>query len=159
MLQSWTPNLHAFVVHFPIVLLMTAAAADLLSATLRRPGWLVPMGASLYLAGAIMAFVAFWSGTLAVDTVFLPGMARPLVGDHRRWALATTTVAGAVALMQMAVFMSGAPWNRPRRLALAVAGLLTALLVYQTAERGARLVYEQGVGVIAAPAPAEDAAQ
>src|SRR3990167_9368353 len=153
MLPSWAPNLHPLVAHFPIVLLLTAATADLLSAAIRRPAWLVPMAVSLYVTGAIMAFAAFLSGTQAADTVFLPGMAHPIVDAHRAWALATTLMTGVVAMVQTAGFMSGAPWNRPLRLALAVAGLLAALLVYQTAERGARLVYEQGVGVIGASEP------
>ena len=41
--------------------------------------------------------------------------------------------------------------KRHVRIGLALAGFVVLLLVQQTAERGARLVYEQGVGVIGAP--------
>jgi len=151
MIPSWAPNLHPLIIHFPIVLLMTALVADLLGLMLRRLSWLAPMAASLYTAGAIAAGLASWTGTQAAATVFVPGMAHPLVEDHRVWALATTAFAGAVALAQVAARLAGVARTRRGRLVLAAAGLIAAALVHQTAERGARLVYEQGVGVIAAP--------
>ena len=39
--------------------------------------------------------------------------------------------------------------NRPRRVLLLAIGLVALVLIQQTAERGARLVYEFGTGVIA----------
>jgi uncharacterized membrane protein len=41
--------------------------------------------------------------------------------------------------------------TRTTRLVFLVLGLAVLVLVQQTAERGARLVYEQGVGVVTGP--------
>jgi hypothetical protein len=82
--------------------------------------------------------------------VLIPGMAHPLVENHRVWALVTTTFAGLVAVAHLVAHLASLARTRRRRLGLAAAGLIAAVLVQQTAERGARLVYEQGIGVIGA---------
>ena len=66
------------------------------------------------------------------------------------------------AAARLAVHLRVRGAGRGVRLLFAAAGLVVVLLVQQTAERGARLVYEQGVGVIpglvAPPPPAGDSA-
>ena len=150
MIPSWAPNVHPILVHFPIVLLITAVATDLLTAVFQRQRWLTPMTTSLYVAGATAAGATYWTGLRAAAEVFVPGMAHPVIDDHRIWALATTAIAGAVAVSRVVLHLTGRA-RRQMRLGLLVVGLLVLVLVQQTAERGARLVYEQGVGVIAAP--------
>ena len=151
MIPDWAPNVHPMVVHFPIVLLIMALTADVVYATLRRPNGLAVTVTGLYVAGAIAAGVSLWTGLNPASSVFVPGMAHPLIDDHRMWALATTLTAGALAMVRVTLHLTGR--NRPGRalLGLALAGLVVILLMQQTAERGARLVYEQGVGVIPAP--------
>jgi uncharacterized membrane protein len=83
--------------------------------------------------------------------VFIPGMAHPVVDDHRNWALVTTWYVVAAAVMRLAARRVGFPRARSRRVLLLTTGLIGVLFLQQTAERGARLVYEHGVGVIAAP--------
>lgn len=151
MIPGWAPNLHPLVIHFPIVLLILAVTVDLVNAIRERPAWLDGAATALYLAGAGAAVAAFLSGQQASAIVFIPGMAHPLVEDHRTWALVTVWYAGIVALARWAATRIGGPRARRHRMLLLVAGLIGAVLVQQTAERGARLVYEHGVGVIAAP--------
>jgi len=150
MLPSWAPNLHPVLVHFPIVLLIAAVTADGLDVTLGRPSWLASAASGLYVVGAVSAGVTFWTGLHAAAEVFVPGMAHPLIADHRAWALTTTLVAAVVAVARAWAHVAGGLRRRgAARIGLVVAGLCLLFLVQQTAERGARLVYEQGVGVVA----------
>jgi uncharacterized membrane protein len=136
-------------VHFPIALLVAAVGTDLLALLLAKQTWLRPMAASLYATGAVAAGVAYVTGLRAAAEVFVPGMAHPIVAEHRTWALATTVGAGAMTAARLALQRTSSKTHV--RIGLVLAGLVLLLLVQQTAERGARLVYEQGVGVIAAP--------
>lgn len=151
MLPGWAPNLHPLVIHFPIVFLLTALAADGMHVLSWGPDWFRPMATSLYAVGGAGAALAYWTGTRAAATVFVPGMAHPLIEDHRVWALGTTIFVAGLALAHVATRLTGRDGPRHVRLALVLAGLLGAILVQQTAERGARLVFEQGVGVVTAP--------
>ena len=148
---NWAPNLHPLVIHFPIVLLIVAAGIDVADALFERPAWLGTAATTLYAAGAAAAIAAVLTGQQAASTVFLPGMAHPLVTSHRSWALATAGYASILACGRIVASRLGVPRVRLHRVLLLVAGLVGVLLLQQTAERGARLVYEQGVGVIAAP--------
>jgi len=151
LVPSWAPNLHPLLIHFPIVLLILAATVDLLDALFERPAWLGVLGTSLYIAGAVAAVAAYLTGLQAAATVFIPGMAHPLVNAHRTWALITATYFSVVAVARLGARRAGFPRGRGGRLLLLAAGLVGILCLQQTAERGGRLVYEHGVGVIAAP--------
>lgn len=151
LLPGWAPNLHPLIVHFPIVLWLTAALVDLVDVVVERPVWLRPASTSLYVAGAVAAAVAYLSGVQAGSTVLVPGMAHPALGEHRSWALATTWYCATAALVRLVVWRAGFLRIRSRRALLVVVGVIGVLLVQQTAERGARLVFEYGTGVIAGP--------
>jgi len=151
LLPSWAPNLHPLVIHFPIVLVITAVAIDVMDTMFERPAWLPVMSTGLYTAAALAAVTAYLTGQRAADVVFVPGMAHPLIDDHRMWALATAWYVGVTAIARLAAARLGFPRARVHRVLLFAVGLIAVVLVQQTADRGARLVYEQGVGVIAAP--------
>lgn len=151
LVPSWAPNLHPLVIHFPIVLLITAVAIDLVDVVFERPAWLGAAATSLNTAGAVAAIAAYLTGVQAGSTVFIPGMAHPIVDDHRAWALFTASYVGILAGARLSARLAGFPRARSHRVLLLTAGLIGILLLQQTAERGARLVYQHGVGVIAAP--------
>ena len=151
LVPGWAPNLHPLIIHFPIALLIAAAMVDLVDAVFERPPWLGVGATSLYLVGAAAAVVAYVTGRQAAATVFVPGMAHPIVEDHRAWALLTTGYVGIVAVARVSALLAGFPRARVHRVLLLTAALIGVLFLQQTAERGARLVYEHGVGVIAAP--------
>lgn len=151
LLLNWAPNLHPLVVHFPIVLLIAAASVDVVDAFFQRPAWLSTVATSLYLAGAGAAIAAYLTGAQAGSTVFLPGMAHPVLSGHRWWALLTTWYFGIVAVARVSAGLAGVPRTRSHRVWLLVAGLVGVVLLQQAADRGAQLVYRHGVGVIAAP--------
>ena len=151
LIPGWAPNLHPLIIHFPIALLIAGAMVDLVDALFERPPWLGVGSASLYLVGALATVVAYVTGRQAAATVFIPGMAYPIVEDHRAWALLTAWYVAIVAVIRVAALLAGFPRVRAHRVLLLAAALIGVLFLQQTAERGARLVYEHGVGVIAAP--------
>ena len=153
LIPAWAPNVHPMIVHFPIVLVMLAALADLLHLVRPRmpgPGVAAP---SLYLLGALSSVSAYVSGRMAAGAVFIPGMAHGLVDEHGNWALATTISFVVIATLRPAGRLVGLADTRAMRFLFLALGLAVLVLVQQTAERGARLVYEQGVGVVPGPRP------
>jgi len=146
-LSNWAPNLHPLVIHFPIALIVVGAFVDLIDTAIGRPRWLSPAATMLFTFGALGAIVACVSGQHAFDTVLMPGMAHPIVQSHRTWAIATTVYFTVLALVRIAVAFRG-PLARRYKLILLLASIAGVVGLQQTAERGGRLVYEQGVGVI-----------
>jgi uncharacterized membrane protein len=130
--------------------LLAAVATDWFDLVAGGPAWLAPMAVTTYGGAGLGAAVAYWTGSVAADTVFIPGMAHPFIEEHGSWALAATLAIVALALVRGAIHLLRT--SRPTlRWVTAIAALGVVVLVQQTAERGGRLVYEHGVGVIAAP--------
>jgi len=108
---------------------------------------------TLYVTGALSLIVAYLTGLQAASTVLVPGMAYPVITAHRQWALVTMTHCIVVATLRLLVLRGANGRGRRRRIALLGIGLVSVVLIQQTAERGARLVYEYGTGIVGAPAP------
>lgn len=140
------------IVHFPIVLVILAAAADA-ALLLPRVRIASPIATSLYGMGAISAVFAYVTGRLAAAAVFVPGMAHGMVESHEEWAFATTVALAGAAVVRVGSHLAGVADRRTTRILFVTLALVLVVLVQQTAERGARLVYEQGVGVIPGPVP------
>ena len=153
LIPSWAPNFHPLVIHFPIVLVLTAAVVDVVDVAFERSQWLKAATTTLYVTGALSLVVAFLTGLQAASTVLVPGMAYPVITAHRQWALVTMTYCIVVATLRLLVLRGTNGRSRRRRIALLGIGLVAVVLVQQTAERGARLVYEYGTGIVGAPAP------
>lgn len=149
LIPAWAPNVHPLIIHFPIVLIIAAVILDLVDAAFECPASLSATAASLYTVGAVTTAVAYFTGVRAGATVFIPGMAHPVLNDHRAWATYTAAYVVVVAALRLTARFAGFGRARSQRLILVSAGLIGVLLLQQTAERGARLVYEHGVGVIA----------
>ena len=112
-----------------------------------RPQWLAAAATTLFALGAAGAIVACLSGQQALETVLMPGMAHPIVESHRTWAFATTFYFCVLTVIRVATAFR-TPLARRYRLVLLLASLVGVAGLLQTAERGGRLVYEHGVGVI-----------
>ena len=146
-LPDWAPNVHPFVVHFPIALLVVAVLTDLLSLALRRCGWLRVVAVGLYALGAAAALVAFLTGRVAAREVLVPAAANQVLTEHEDWAERTLWFYGLFALARI-----GADWwDRQARLSLHLPLFLIGsgglILLYETGEHGAQMVFEHGVGV------------
>jgi uncharacterized membrane protein len=147
LLPDWAPNLHPLVVHFPIVLLIAALVVDLLSLVRPRDAWADATTPWLYLAGTISALAAYLTGRQAAAGVLVPGMAQPIVLDHWNWALGTVSYFTALAAVRVALRLTRRRLPYWARATAVVMGLGGTALIVHTAEQGARLVYQHGVGV------------
>ena len=148
LLPPWAPNLHPLLVHFPIALIVVAVVVDVLAAFFRQSERLRFVASSGYAVGAVTAVAAYWAGLDAAATVLIPGMAHGLVDDHRLGALAATAYLVAMAAARLLSEFTGITRVERYRVLFVVLGIVGMILVQQAAERGARLVYEHGVGVI-----------
>ena len=157
LVPEWAPNVHPLVVHFPIALLFAAVLVDAAALVVRRrfPG-VRYAAVGLYALGAVAAVVSFLTGRAAADGLDLPTTAIAAVGEHADWALWTVWAFGIYGLVRLAA----AFWEKDGRLAVHLAlfllGAAGLVLVFETAEHGARLVYDLGVGVRAVEAAEAD---
>ncbi len=154
---SSLPNVHPFLVHFPVALFTMALLLDLSLVAGFRHVW-VDRAALLGLgASALSSLATAWSGKLAADslTPTLNDAAVAAVGSHGDWAFATVVLFFVVAAVRLEALWrdreSPKPrLNRARLLALPLALVAEGCLL-ATAGRGGELVYRHGVGVVSGP--------
>jgi len=148
LIPDWAPNAHPMLVHFPIAWLIAAIAIDVVSLALPRPHWALTTATLLYPAGAASALVTYLTGMQAAAAVLTPGLAHEVVQQHWNWALATTIFFAVLSTVRLVVFfiLKRQP-SYAARIALTGAAFGGLILLFYTAELGARLVYEYGVGV------------
>jgi hypothetical protein len=77
-------------------------------------------------------------------------MAHSIVAEHRTWAVATAVYFGMLVIVRLVLAFKSTPPGRGLRVFLLAAAFIGVVGLLQTAERGGRVVYEQGVGVIGA---------
>ena len=143
---DWAPNLHPIVVHFPIALLTAAIVVDLVSLFMHRRTTVRDAATWLYCAGAAMAILAYFTGRTGADAMSLTDRVTPLVNEHSDWAFRTTWFFAFFASVRLAISYI----LPPRRLILGVAfvvALAGLAMLIETAEHGARLVFQHGLGV------------
>jgi len=137
-------ELHPFVLHFAVALLLMAPLFDVLGLLLRRE--------ALLLAGRWNTL----AGTLAGILALLTGLgAQATLGAHSAAGEALLHLHSALGVVTMAVWLPVAGWRlaskhplplRARTLYLAAAISAAAVLTVETALGGA-LVYRHGVGL------------
>ena len=133
-------HLHPMLVHFPIALLLTALAFEILGLLLKKKMW-QDAAVLLYGAAALALPLVVRTG---LNELHEHNLHHPVAELHEELGLATmwTVLASLPALW--AIHIKRRPWFA----AVFVVLLLTAsILVGLTAYNGGRLVYEYGVGV------------
>ena len=120
LVPGWAPNVHPLIIHFPIALIIAAAMVDLVDAVFERPA--VARGRRhepLPGGRGARPSSAYLTGQQAAATVFVPGMAHPIVEDHRAWALLTVWYVGIVAAVRLSALLRRIPARAgPPRLAV-----------------------------------------
>jgi uncharacterized membrane protein len=137
---------HPMVVHFPLALVVTAAAL-LLAARLvphdGRAAVLATVGTWNLCLGALAALFALGSGLAAVIDLHVGPDARRAISMHAMWAIFTT-----LSLLLLAVWRGAgnALASRPSWLLVIVLLASTGALIF-TGYRGGQNVYRYGVAV------------
>ena len=148
LVPGWAPNIHPLLVHFPIALLCAAIAVDLVGCACWCNKPLRQAATLLYALGTVGAIAVYLTGRAASQSIWLPGMAEPVLKEHWDWALRTVWFFTIVTMVRLALL-------RPARrepavalvAALALVGLVGVGLLLETGDRGGRLVYQHGVGI------------
>lgn len=138
-LVRWLGRFHPMVVHFPIALVLMAAAAELLSMFTGASRFAFAARFCLWggALGALIAAPLGWAGALAVEDDYVGFSARLLL-IHRWVGVSTALVAGgALFACERSQRADGESWKRPYRVAL----MMGALLVAVAGHLGAALIY------------------
>ncbi len=140
------PDIHPIFVHFPIALWLTAAALVTLGAA-RSNLRVQDAGRICLWIGTAAALAAIATGYLAAGRMGHGAAGHELVHVHRNFMLASTGIAVLASLLA---------WRADPSTRIGSVGLAALLLVLATvsglgADRGARLVFGYGMGVLEAP--------
>ncbi len=157
LIPDWAPNLHPMIIHFPIALVSLAVLLDLGSLFLKSQSWLRPSALSLYTFGALGALAAYFSGREAADSVNIPSQAYTAISEHADWGLYTLIFLSLYILIRLLLIKKPFANSAGGNGLFFILGAIGFFFVFQTGERGGRLVFEFGLGVkAAAPAPRAD---
>jgi len=146
LIPEWAPNIHPILVHFPIAIILLAVLMDLLSFFLPDQWWDDLKTTILYGIGAISAIAAYYTGTLAADSVFLPSGAQSVLNEHADWALWTVWFFGIYALLRILLHWYQKMDQKNIRIGLFVIALPGIFFLYETGDHGAEMVFGYGAG-------------
>jgi uncharacterized membrane protein len=135
-------SLHPQIVHFVVALLLVGVALRWIGFTGKVP-FAGPAATTLLLLGTLAAVLAVSSGTDAHDVVErIPGVGAA-VREHEDWGHSTRTVFLVVAGLEVvALLLARRPvWRRWALVLSGLVGLYGCYAVYETADRGGKLVY------------------
>jgi uncharacterized membrane protein len=146
LIPEWAPNIHPILVHFPIAIILLAVLMDFLNFFLSDKWWDDLKSTILYGVGTISAIAAYYSGSWAADSVFLPSQAQTVLNNHSDWALWTIWFFAGYVVLRI-----GLHWYKTfDQISIRVAAFILALpgifLLYETGDHGAELVFGYGTG-------------
>ncbi|MFH5886003.1 DUF2231 domain-containing protein [Halalkalibaculum sp. DA3122] len=146
LIPEWAPNIHPILVHFPIAIILLAVLMDFLNFFLPDKWWDDLKTTILYGIGSISAIAAYYTGTLAADSVFLPSGAQSVLNEHADWALWTVWFFGIYAVLRMLLHWYQKMDQQVIRVGLFVIALPGIFFLYETGDHGAEMVFGYGAG-------------
>jgi uncharacterized membrane protein len=146
LIPQWAPNIHPMLVHFPIAIILLAVLMDFLNFFLPDKWWDDLKTTILYGVGAISALFAYYTGTLAADTVFLPSQAQSVLNDHADWAFWTVWYFGLYAAARIVLHWYKMMDKFSLRIFVFIIALPGVFLLFLTGDNGAKLVFGYGAG-------------
>lgn len=151
LLPEWAPSVHPLVVHFPIAVLAVASLFDGAGLVWRRSTWLTKAALVLYGLGAAASLAAYLSGKQAADLLAPPAGLIADLTAHADWAEWTVWFYALFFILRTGFAWFEARSSDQQRLGLralvVLLGLVGYILVFETAEHGAKLVFLHGAGV------------
>lgn len=146
-------HIHPMIVHFPIVLIMTAFLFDAVRVLRGAPAGSGGRGAPdtgtiLAALAGIAAIVAFIFGDMAYDIAVEKGFTEMQLEGHEGWGTTTTVVLAIIAALRVAMWFMGKDRSGTARLFAAATTAVGSIMVIVTAFFGGQLVYELGVNVM-----------
>ncbi|HEY0801337.1 MAG TPA: DUF2231 domain-containing protein [Steroidobacteraceae bacterium] len=145
--MSPQPGWHPLIVHFPLALIVVAAALFIAARLLRSESIAATaaiVGTWNLCLGAVAALFALATGLAAVLDLDVGAAARHAISIHLRWAVFTTLVLLLLAIWRGAGTSQG---SRPSWLFVILLVAASAALIV-TGYRGGQNVYEYGIGVL-----------
>ncbi|MGH7987083.1 MAG: DUF2231 domain-containing protein [Candidatus Binataceae bacterium] len=139
-------QLHPFVDHFTVAILIIAVIADLCASLFSTRVWIRYMALSLIIVGTGAAWASNVTGGWEADRVWqqVTGPAKDLLERHAKIGDILPWVFLALAIWRIGVeFLS---FVRPSRFIYLIIGVLAALAIVYQGRLGAELVYRYGVG-------------
>ena len=158
-LPEWAPSVHPLIIHFPIALLLLALVFDVLFLIFRKHRWLNNSANALYILGGLGAVAAFFSGRQAADLAEIPAFVHTALSEHADLGLYTAWFFGIYGVFRLLGWWQQWYENVIVLVVSTVIGLGGAVLLFETAEHGAALVYRYGIGVKAAETARREAAE
>jgi uncharacterized membrane protein len=145
---------HPMLVHFPIVLLITACAMDIIVLSIKRDltsrECLSMISISALLLGTLSAGFAAVFGDIALDKAIFLGFPRGPLETHETLALITIAVFSVHCLLRLLAFWRRIPLRGRIGWVSALPGMVGVVLLIFTAYYGGELVYHYGVNVATA---------
>ncbi|SMO89573.1 DUF2231 domain-containing protein [Fodinibius sediminis] len=151
LIPDWAPNIHPILVHFPIAIILLASLMDLLSFFLPDKWWDSLKTTILYGFGAASAIAAYYTGTLAADSVFLPSGAQSVLNEHADWALWTVWFFVVYVVVRVLLHWYQKMDQQAIRVGVFIIALPGIFFLYETGDHGAEMVfgYATGTGQLA----------
>lgn len=146
-------QLHPFVDHFTVALIVIGVLTDLVASLFSSRQWMRYMALSLMILGAGAAACSNLTGGWEADRVwkYLQGPAKDVLHTHAQLGDILPWVFAGLALWRLGVeFIGFLHGSRPLYLIAAVLGLIA--IIYQ-GYKGGELVYDYGVGTSLMPTP------
>jgi uncharacterized membrane protein len=145
---------HPMLVHFPIVLLITACAMDIILLSIEKDltsrQCLSMIALSALLLGTLSAGIAAIFGDIALDKAISLGFPRGPLETHETLALITIAVFSVHCLLRLLALWRRYPLRGFIGWISALPGMAGVVLLIFTAYFGGELVYHFGVNVAAA---------
>jgi uncharacterized membrane protein len=146
-----TALIHPMLVHFPIVLLITAVAMDifllLTNKDLANRKCLPLMALSALLLGTLSAGIAAFFGDIALDKAISLGFPSGPLETHETLAMITIAVFSLYCLLRLLALWRRYPLRGFSGWMSALPGMVGLVLLIATAYYGGELVYHLGVNV------------
>lgn len=146
-LPEWAPSIHPMIVHFPIAIFLLAALMDVISYFLPKSWWDEKKNLILYGFASASAIAAFFSGQSAADKVFIEAQTQNLLTRHADWAEYTVWFLVLYFLARTGFYFWKKSEIKLPRIVFTLLSFLGIYLIFQTADRGAEMVFGHAVGV------------